>query len=79
MSSWYRSDSGNMVKQSYRNQTSCSAVWQEEDSGISIRYSNTDNGYEHTAEFAAVWDAGEKRYTVNEGGCHRKLWNSIPV
>lgn len=68
MSSWYRSDSGNMVKQSYRNQTSCSAVWQEEDSGISIRYSNTDNGYEHTAEFAAVWDAGEKRYTVNEAG-----------
>lgn len=68
MSSWYRSDSGDMVKQSCRNQTSCSAAWQEEDSGISIQYSNTGNGYEHTVEFAAAWDAGEKRYTVNETG-----------
>ncbi len=68
MSSWYRGDSGNMLKQSYRNQKSCSASWQESDSGIHIQYRNTDDGFEYTADFAAAWNAEEKKYTVNETG-----------
>lgn len=66
MSSWYRSDSGNMVKQSYRNQKSCSVSWQESDPGIHIQYRNTEGGSDYTADFTAVWNAEEKKYTVNE-------------
>ena len=57
-----------MLKQSYRNQKSCSASWQESNSGIHIQYRNTDDGFEYTADFAAAWNAEEKKYTVNETG-----------